>query len=63
MVQSCPQAMRIQRRLYGIYTVYFLIFIVSWDSKLVCFFAKSKDLIQPWYCPIPVFMFNALFNS
>ena len=38
--QSYLQMMRLQRRLYGIYTVYFPIFIISCNCKLISFFAK-----------------------
>ena len=46
-----PQRMRLQRQLYGFYTVIFLIVLVPWNCKLVSFFAKSlnkpvKDFIQ-----------------
>ena len=50
-IQGYPQRMRLQRRLYGIYTVCPLIFIILCNCKLVCFFAKSvyktlQDYIQ-----------------
>ena len=38
--QSYLQMMRLQRRHYGIYTVCFLIFIISCNCKLISFFAK-----------------------
>ena len=50
-IQGHPQRMRLQGRLYGIYTVRFLIFMIPCNSKLVSIFVKTfkkplKDYIQ-----------------
>ena len=42
-VQGYPQWMTLQRRLYGIITVCLLIFTISFNCKLVSFFAKSLN--------------------
>ena len=47
--QGYPQRMRLQRRLYGIYTVCFLIFTIPVNCKLVCFFAKSLHKALNYY--------------
>ena len=39
IIQGYPQRMRLQRRLYGIYTFCFLIFTIPCNYKLVSLFA------------------------
>ena len=48
-LQGNPQRMRLQRRLYGIYTVCFLIFMIPCNCKLVFFFAKSSFKSLDYY--------------
>ena len=43
LLQGYPQKIRLQRRLYGIYTVCSLIFTIPCNCKLVCFFVKSSN--------------------
>ena len=45
LVQGYPQRMRIQRRLYRIYTVYFLLFKILCNIKLVAFVAMSIIIV------------------
>ena len=50
-IQGYPERMRLQKRLYIIYTVYYLIFSILCSFKLVSFFVMSinrpiKDNIQ-----------------
>ena len=58
-IQGYPQRLRLQRRLYGIYSVCFLIFTIPCIFKLISFYAKSfktplkdsikgRKLIQYW---------------
>ena len=42
-IQRYPQRMRLQKRLYGIFTVCFLIYMIPCNCKLVSFFAKSLN--------------------
>ena len=41
LIQGYPQRMRLQRRLYEIYTLCFLIFTIPFD--LFCFFVKFRE--------------------
>ena len=49
IIQGYPQRIRLQRRLYGIYTVCFLIFMIPCNCKLVFFFAKSSFKSLDYY--------------
>ena len=42
-IPGYPQRMKLQRRLYIIYTVYFLILRIPWNFKLVVFVAVSRN--------------------
>ena len=42
-IQGYPQRMRLQRRLYRIYTVCFRLFTIPFNCKLVSNFAKSLN--------------------
>jgi len=45
-IQGYSQRMRLQRRLYGICTVCFIIFMISCNRKLDYFFAKHKTQLN-----------------
>ena len=45
-MQDYPESMRIQRRLYGIYFVCFLVFMIPFNYKLLSFFVKTIDCFK-----------------
>ena len=54
-IQGYPQRIRLQRRLYGIYTVSFDIFTILCNCKRVSLFAKSVKESIKWSITITEF--------